>query len=500
MKKIIYIILVTTILFAVIGCQSGSETFTSTFFSDSTNVKISGKVTSSLTGVPSAKLTVKPGNKVVYSNNSGEFEVIVPEADEYTIKVEKIGYNTESFLVSNISSTVNIAITKGNLNFSGQVNDDKGNPLESAVLTITSEASAENTFTAQTNSTGQFNFGNMLPDENFSLTIKKDNFFDIEDTVLNTQLGTPATYIMMPSITTEFKAVGKILQKDTSNPISDATIEVMLSESSTPIATTTSDSEGNFVFRNLTQGFYKVKITKKNYVDYIKYFDIVSTDVELGDIEINLTSSGSVDLTEGVRTFSFRIKDAGTDSVINGVIISFRDTIYNQITRDNGEAEFEVPVSQYTVEFRKDGYITQTRFINVVDIPDPDPLPAVIDIFMIYDLVGNLGNIKGKISFSDPSFTPVRDIIITATINTENELGKKITIITVTNEDNEFNYIFRNLQVLYDPDGRKYKYEIEAWYDADPGDGIKDPAEVSFQIVDLEAGKTSIADIMLMAP
>ena len=120
-----------------------------------------------------------------------------------------------------------------------------------------------------------------------------------------------------------------------------------------------------------------------------------------------------------------------------------------------------------------------------------------INIIMVYDLVNNLGNIKGEVTRSD-GLPFGGEVAVRATLHTFDEIGKDISIITVADQITG-EYIFRNLQVLYNPDGKEYKYILEAGYDFDTS-GAVDTDEVSFQIVDLEAGKTSIADIMLIEP
>ncbi len=490
MKNHFYIIMGLLLIIVTLGCQTGKKSYPTDLITSGANLKFTGVVTTDGTSpVESAKVTLYPSGKSAFTDSSGYY-FIFSDASSTSIKVEKTGYNTEVSAISQGSSVVNIQLTEGASTFTGTVMEKNTDILISnATAEITSKMSELNTYTARTGLNGKFQFS-AIPAEDYDLTISHPDYQIIRTTLSTDQLAEAKdTFELVLTSPDEYDINGSVFQEASNSAISDATVEI-LTQNNEPYQdqVTKTDSSGEYIFQSIPSGYYKLRISKSNYLTYYKIID-VNSSITVSDIHLNLTE-GSQPTGEGTKEIEFLIDDAETSLPIEGAIISFKDTIYNRITDENGKCSFEVPVTQYNVEVKKDGYLTQTRSINIAD-----DYVNPVNIPMIYDLVDNLGAIKGKISRCDEKeFTT--EVVVTATLNTSDELGQDIVISTTT--DN-FKYSFKNLQILYDGDGKEYKYRMKAWYDIDR-DNNEDTSEISLQIVDLEAGKNSIADMMIIAP
>jgi len=448
------------------------------------------------TGIENSKITLSPLGKTAYSDKSGKFFFNIPK-DTYTLQIEKKGYETNTITIAAIDTSPVIILEKGTYSYSATVNNSDGQPINGATIEIVSISSDLNSFTTKSDLNGRFSFTG-LPEDDYSIHISAKDYSLLSGTISDSSLGTTTdTYALTASTKDEYKISGTVYQIGTSTAVPEATVEIQLTDGTVyqnQIKKT--DSAGDYIFQSIPSGFYQVVVKKNNYLTYTKTIEVVN-DTNLNDIYLTLTS-GTQPTGEGTKEIVLYLSDADTQTPISGAIINFQDTIYSGITDNMGYATFEVPVSTYNLEISKGGYITQTRTIDISGtIPEP------VEINLIYDLVSNLGNIKGIVersdketrTFSGDYFT--HEVIVTATIYTSNEIDQDITITTVTNDNDE--YIYKNLQILYDPDGKEYKYILRAWYDFNEDTSL-DTNEVSFQIVDLEAGKTSIADIMLITP
>jgi hypothetical protein len=453
-------------------------------------MKITGTIISNTTGLPvaSARISVPSANKIAFSDSGGNFFVLVP-ASEYIVKIEKKDFVARTLTVNSSNANYgNILLTPGDRNMTGTVVDNDNNqPIQGATIEIKSLDNEFNVYSGKTDLNGNFSFTN-LPYENYTLKIEATNYNEFSYYINKDSITTLTTYRLTPNKDTKFKITGSVYQAGNSTPIAGASVTLQY-PNGTVLDTTITDSSGSYIFQNIPAGLYTIYIRKDSYLDYTKTVEI-NGDLNVDDIYMQL-SSGTTPTGSGTKEVIFSVIDADTGTRISGAIVTFNNTIYNAITNDNGISTFEVPVSTYNVEIKKDGYITQTRNIDVAAIND------TVEVFMIYDLVSNLGNIKGKITRSDfKDFT--HEVIVEATLHTADEIGQDISIVTVADQ-NTNEYKFENLQILYDPDGQEYKYIIAAKYDFND-DGTFDTDEISYQIVDLEAGKTSIADVMLIVP
>ncbi|MGM0607660.1 MAG: carboxypeptidase regulatory-like domain-containing protein [Candidatus Muiribacteriota bacterium] len=474
----------TFLLFVIAGCQTSTTSFKSNFETKEGNVELKGYVicSSEETPISNAVVSLKDTGISSTTNDEGFFSIYSDSRENYTLKAEKKEYeNSPEYNIENPDESYLIELDKGEAYFEGNVLDPSSNIIPDAEITLETDYSKENKFETTSNHEGAFKFEN-LPEYDYKLTIKKDNYEKKIKTLAEAELNTAEDYTIFPQEAENYKIQGNIVQNETTSPIIEATVEVILASTGNVIESTLSDSTGSFFFRDIEPGFYKLKVSRRNYDDFFQYFDIIDSDIELNNLEIRL---GSPDSEADTGQVSFEVSDADTGGAIPGVIISFRDTTYNQITDKAGEALFEnIPASDYVIELRKDGYKTQIK--NITLEPEDD---MTLPIQMIYDIVGNLGNIKGTIDVTAVGTPDYENITVIASLNTVEELGSEIQIITDVTD--EFHYVFRNLQVLHNIDGNQYKYLIEARYD-DGG-----TIYYSRNIVNLEAGKTSIADIMI---
>ncbi|MCK9225336.1 MAG: carboxypeptidase regulatory-like domain-containing protein [Candidatus Muirbacterium halophilum] len=492
MKQNFYIIAVLITLFIILGCQTGSNSFPSSIYIPSSSVNITGQITDN-TGTPisGVKIVIIPSAKTVYSDILGKYSIPV-SIDSQKITFLKKDYLSEESLFSQGITVYNKILIKGASSFTGTLYEkDTTIPITSANIEISSKTNSLNVYTTTSDINGLFVF-NSIPSEEYNIKISCDNFSILTEDLTSTQINSGShTFYLSPSSVNEYTVTGNIMQSGTNNPVSGATVELYtLNDLLFQNQKKLTDSSGKYLFQNIPTGFFKLIISKNNFTTYQKIISVDENEI-VEDINISITT-GSTPSGTGTKEIVFVIKDADTGLNIPGVIIEFKDSHFNSITNNNGSSTFIVPIAQYNIDFVKDGYKTQSRTMNMADV-----IVNPVNIIMVYDLVNNLGNIKGEVTRSD-TLPFVGEVAVKATLHTLDEIGQNISIITVADQITG-KYIFRNLQILYNPDGKEYKYILEAGYDFN-GSGTIDTEEISYQIVDLEAGKTSIADIMLIAP
>lgn len=144
--------------------------------------------------------------------------------------------------------------------------------------------------------------------------------------------------------------------------------EISIYAGSELAGTTTSDSNGNYYFNNLSAGQYYVEITSAGYIPFGAYVNVVENTTTY--LETFLMIEGSVEDT-GVA--SGIIYNALTGGVVEDVLLSIRkgwnntengDVVLTSTTDANGAYSVTLPIGNYTITATKDGFISTT--INIV--------------------------------------------------------------------------------------------------------------------------------------
>ena len=136
------------------------------------------------------------------------------------------------------------------------------------------------------------------------------------------------------------------MQSGTNNAVSGATVELYtLNDTLFQNQKKLTDSSGQYLFQNIPSGFFKLRISKNQFITYEKIITVDENEI-IEDINISITT-GSAPIGTGTKEVEFVLKDADTGQNISGVIIEFKDSYYNSITDNTGTSSFIVPVAQY---------------------------------------------------------------------------------------------------------------------------------------------------------
>ncbi len=160
------------------------------------------------------------------------------------------------------------------------------------------------------------------------------------------------------------------------SPLEGVTVELYEDGGSTPIATTTTDSNGNYSFTDLAPGSYEVKET--NLSDYIDVSDSDGTGSnDINTIDVSLspgeTASGN-DFVDERGIISGKVQaDTDNDNIgdtpLENVTLTLKDnngnTVDTTTTDENGDYSFtDLPSGTYTVE--------QTNLGGYADVNEQD--------------------------------------------------------------------------------------------------------------------------------
>ena len=163
---------------------------------------------------------------------------------------------------------------------------------------------------------------------------------------------------------------GSILSGSTRDAVSHdflADVNITATTGSTPplaLYKVSSDIDGNFKFKDMIEGNYNLTFNKDGYIPVIAQFSVGENVQEnFGLIELIPDS-----LQDQNFTFSGVVKHAQNATAVEGVTVVIHEghntptgTVIATLTTDaNGAFSAEFPAGNYTIEIRKDGFITTT--------------------------------------------------------------------------------------------------------------------------------------------
>ncbi|EKD81189.1 MAG: hypothetical protein ACD_39C01920G0002, partial [uncultured bacterium] len=163
--------------------------------------------------------------------------------------------------LSGASATVNYAT------LTGIITDENGQPLENVYVRILSASMV--TDSAITDSTGRYQIS--MPSGAYTVTIQRNGYASIiEEVVLADDevrvYSTSISTVAAPTEPVNANIIGTVLLNATSEVLPNIT--VALTKDGKALATTTTTTEGKFIFQNYTTGMYSVALSdaEKKYV------------------------------------------------------------------------------------------------------------------------------------------------------------------------------------------------------------------------------------------
>ncbi|MEM7828011.1 MAG: carboxypeptidase regulatory-like domain-containing protein, partial [Candidatus Aenigmatarchaeota archaeon] len=278
-----------------------------------TTGSVMGKVVDASTNQPLSGVSVVSGQLSATTTDTGEFTLSGVPAGSQTVTFTLSGYATATATVNiTAGSIINLGtiplspspttgIIKGTVTDAGN-----GQPLSDVTITVTGSF----TGSTVTGTDGTFIFTNVTPGT-VTLTASKTGYYSVTGTgtvvvggilFFNPQLSTS------PPTQTTGNLTGKVFDSSTNRPIQGAVISI----SGGPSGST--DSQGVFLIKDITQGTYQVTISASGYISQLYQVMIlagVTTDMQI----IYLTPSPQTTTVTG------KVTDAQTGNPVVGAEI-----------------------------------------------------------------------------------------------------------------------------------------------------------------------------------
>ncbi len=266
--------------------------------------KISGQIVTS-SGTPTAGVTVTLSgtlNDETTTNSSGNFSFQdLPAGGTYFLTPSDPVhvFSPTSRTISNLTSDQNANFTAVTYRISGRVARTKGGPLSGVTITLSGDLSASTT----TDATGDYNFKNLLPGRNYTVTPSLSPYsFDPSSRTYNDLEGDQTADFAVVTYT-----IGGRITKSNGEGLPG--VEVVLSGATNSTALTS--QSGEYVFEDLPAGFdYTVMPTLASYliepedVTYSELESDKSADFSGYPIPLLLTAENS-DLAVALHSLKF---------------------------------------------------------------------------------------------------------------------------------------------------------------------------------------------------
>ena len=169
----------------------------------------------------------------------------------------------------------------------------------------------------------------------------------------------------------------------------------------------TSGSDGTFLFEDLPEGQYTVRIEATGYTAQTVTATVTDGSTGTADAALILSCEGECD---GFGDLSGTVTDAGTSAPIAGAIATLTD--YGNLQQTSGSDGMflfvDLPEGQYTVRIEATGYTSQTVTATV-----PDGATGTADVSLSLS-EGGFGSLSGTVTDANTE-SPIASAIVTLT-------------------------------------------------------------------------------------
>ncbi|MCF6137924.1 carboxypeptidase regulatory-like domain-containing protein [Pseudalkalibacillus berkeleyi] len=348
----------------------------------------------------------------------GEYTITGLVPGTYTIVVNAVGYtenSTGSTVLANQTTTTNLSLISESSGVSGTVLGTDGTPFKNAVIKII-DSNGVVIGTSAVNAEGFYSIGNLRPGTYSIRVAAPDVASQSSGVTLVANEIKVVNFVLRVSPGTIF---GKVTDRETGDPIVGANVNI-LDTNGLVIATTATNTLGNYFVDRLAAGSYTVSVTKNEYAKQTAG-GIVKTG-ELTNVNITLSrSAGSV--------FGILRDEEGNrlQGLVIGVRLLDQQGLLLQSTIASPQSEFSflsLSPGQYLISISAEGFQSKVVPVTVVGGGTEE-----LDITLFRES----GNLIGQVINMDTLVG-----IAGASINIKDAANKLLTT-SISNEDGRFN-------------------------------------------------------------
>ena len=268
-------------------------------------------------------------------------------------------YETALALRALYTAQNTIPSESGKATVAGLIRDNQSNTVISgAIVTVTTQS--QNVYSATTDSDGKYVIKNIPPGE-VTLSVSADNYSTISATgiLVASQILTYSPGMIAHPQPQTITLTGVVVDAVTSEPLSDATVQVINSSYST-----TSDISGNFQISNIPAGNLTIEIKRAGYISMLYTASIpAGGNLSLGVLELQHgVLSGTTGIVSGLVT------DAITKDPLRGVQVTVSGkTNKTTFTGQDGSFRLEnILEGDITLSAKLDGYLIASASSKVL--------------------------------------------------------------------------------------------------------------------------------------
>ncbi|WP_303984580.1 carboxypeptidase regulatory-like domain-containing protein, partial [Niallia circulans] len=385
---------------------------------------VNGTIIDNASGLPisGANVTLSQNGSPVstaISNSNGfySFTGLVP--GQYTVTVNQTNYSPNSAnvtAVSGQSTTQNLSLTPLPSTVSGAVTTSSGTAVPNAQITLTNNSGTPVAQTT-TNASGNYSFTGIAPGS-YTISVMVTNFQSQSQSIITQSNQTAnVNFTLQPS---PGAISGTITNAQTGTVIPNATVQ-LLSINGALMASTTTNTSGNYSFTGLAPGQYQIRAIGTNF----------STNTVSAIVQADVTTNVGIALQPNPGTIQGTVTDNQTSQPVQGVNVqavnSSGSIVSATITDSSGNYTFSgLLTGSYTLIFTSNGYANST-------------LGAIVQSNTVTTANSVLNRLAGNLTgtIRDVSNSPISGALVTV-------FSGNVPVATTTS-DASGNYLINNL-------------------------------------------------------
>jgi hypothetical protein len=329
-------------------------------------------VTVTLSGAQSGTALTDAGGNYSFSVASGASYTVTPARANYTFAPPSATFNNIA-----ANQTANFTGTLQTFSIGGRIADVNNNGIAGASVALSGGQAANTT----TDAAGNYSFANLPAGANYTVTPSLANFafLPANATFNNLSANATANFLAAPVSSQPQPVNGRVLDKSDGTGIANVTLYVTDATTGVPLATTTTDANGNYTLMLPPGGDYTITTAKAG----LTFQPAART---FGNLSNSQTSDFTA--TEGL-SISGRVAGPNGNGIGNVIVTLSGSVSRTTLTLPNGSFLFNnLPVNgNYTVQAdsgllifnplqvtRPD--LAADASLNLVAAPRPAPVPT----------------------------------------------------------------------------------------------------------------------------